>query len=189
MAQTVQDRRARLRRAAAPRARLLRGVRSALDPRPWLHAARIVHYYNYSHVQQLRLATVGQATAIAPNASFRNGERIVIGDGARIGERCAIWAGSSHAHVRIGEDALFGPDVFVTTSNYRLDRGGPVLNADSEERDVVIGAGCWLGTRAIVLPGVTIGEGAIVGAGSVVTKDVPPRAIAVGAPAKVIGSR
>ena len=57
------------------------------------------------------------------------------------------------------------------------------------ERDILIGADCWIGTRAILTAGITIGDGAVIGAGSVVTKDVPAGAIAVGVPARVVRMR
>ncbi len=59
----------------------------------------------------------------------------------------------------------------------------------SEEKQIVVGDDVWLGYGAIILPGVTIGDGAIIGAGTVVTKDVPPYAIVGGNPAKVIRFR
>jgi acetyltransferase-like isoleucine patch superfamily enzyme len=57
------------------------------------------------------------------------------------------------------------------------------------EADVIIGRDVWLGARVIVLAGVTIGDGCVIGAGSVVTRSLPPNSIAVGAPARVVGER
>jgi acetyltransferase-like isoleucine patch superfamily enzyme len=91
--------------------------------------------------------------------------------------------------VIIGPDALFGPEVFLTASNYRFDRPGPVYDQPTEEADVIVGRDVWLGARVMVTAGVTIGEGCIVGAGAIVTRDLPPYSIAVGAPARVVGRR
>jgi acetyltransferase-like isoleucine patch superfamily enzyme len=162
---------------------------SVLDARAWLHIARLVHFYNYSHVAPRRRARIGPGVAIAPDVSFRNGERISIGERSHIGSRCSIWAGDGHGRIDIGEDALFGPEVFITASNYRTAPGVPVMRQPREERDVVIGRDVWLGARVIVLPGVRVGDGAVIGAGSVVTRSVPENAIAVGVPARVVGSR
>jgi acetyltransferase-like isoleucine patch superfamily enzyme len=140
-------------------------------------------------VEPRRRATIGKSVALAPNVSFRNGERIVIGDRAHIGGRCYLWAGDSTGRILIGEDALFGPEVYLTASDYETEPGEVVMRQRKRESDVVIGRGAWLGARVIVVAGVTVGDGAIVGAGSVVTKDVPPQAIAVGVPARVVRMR
>lgn len=171
------------------RRRLLRGARSALDPRPYLHFVRLAHYFNYSHLMPLRRATVGRGTRLAPNVSLTNGERITIGAGANIGSRCHLWAGNNSGRVILGDDVILAPEVFITASNYQLGMDARVIDQRTEEADVVIGPGVWLGARVIVLPGVSIGEDAVVGAGAVVTKSIPPRAIAVGVPARVVGHR
>jgi acetyltransferase-like isoleucine patch superfamily enzyme len=169
--------------------RLANAAGSALDPRIYLHGLKLLHYYNYSHVSQRRQATIGADVRLAPNVSLVNGERIHIGAGAQIGARCHLWAGNTVGRVIIGEDALFGPEVFLTASNYRFDRPGPVHDQPTTEADVVIGRDVWLGARVMVTAGVTVGEGCIVGAGAIVTRDLPPYAIAVGAPARVVGHR
>jgi acetyltransferase-like isoleucine patch superfamily enzyme len=169
--------------------RLVRFIVSVLDPRAYLHFLRLAHYYNYSHVEPRRRAKIGSGVALAPNVSFRNGERIEIGDHAHIGGRCYLWAGDSAGRIVIGEDALFGPEVYLTASDYETAPGEVVYRQPKRERDVVIGRGVWLGARVIVVAGVTIGDGAIVGAGSVVTRDIPPNAIAVGIPARVVRMR
>ena len=174
--------------ARAVLSKLRRLLRSVLDPRPWLHVLRLVHFYNYSHVAPLARATVGAGTSIAPNVALRNGERVVIGAGSHVGAYCSLWAGDT-ASITLGEHALLGPEVFVTASNYEVRAGVPVMDQPHREADVVIGARTWLGARVIVLPGVTIGDECVVGAGSVVTRSLPPGSIAVGSPARVVGQR
>lgn len=151
---------------------------------------RLVHFYNYAHVKQRRKLTLGPGVMMAPNVSMRSGERIEIGARSHIGERCFLWAGRTHGRIVIGEDALFGPGVFVIASNYQYaDRAIPVMSQPRVEADVRIGRDVWLGTGVIVVAGVTIGEGCVVAAGSVVTRDIPPWSVAAGVPAKVIGER
>jgi acetyltransferase-like isoleucine patch superfamily enzyme len=170
--------------------RLMGFLASVLDPRPYVHLFRLVHYYNYSHVRQRRRLTLAAGVRMAPNVSLRNGERISIGAGSHIGERCSLWAGSSHGRIVIGHHSLFGPEVFVTASNYEFgDRSRPVMDQPRVERDVTIGGSTWLGRGAVVLPGVTIGEGAIVAAGAVVSRDVSPWTVVGGVPAREIGRR
>jgi acetyltransferase-like isoleucine patch superfamily enzyme len=178
-----------MRAGGNPARRLANAVSSTLDPRIYLHGLRLLHYYNYSHVSPRRRATIGADVRLAPNVSFVNGERIEIGARAQIGARCHLWAGNSVGRVIVGEDALFGPEVFLTASNYRFDRPGPVYDQPTAESDVVIGRDVWLGARVMVTAGVTVGDGCIVGAGAIVTRDLPPYAIAVGAPARVVGHR
>lgn len=164
-------------------------VRSALDPRTWLHGIRLAHYSSYSHVRQVGRLRRGTGVTFAPNVSFRNAERIEIGAGSHIGEYCVIWAGNSSGRVLLGEKCLLAPGVVITASDYGIVRGIPVMDQQKVERDVVIGADVWLGANAVVTAGVTIGSGAVVGAGAVVTHDLPENCIAGGVPAKVIGQR
>lgn len=167
----------------------LRLLRSLLDPRAWAHLARMVNYWNYSHVQPLRAVRRGEGCGISPDAVFSNPERIVLGSRVEIGSRCHIWAGHASGRIVIGDDCLFGPEVLVTAASYRYNDGHPVTRQKMDEADVVIGRDVWFGTRAIVLPGATIGDGAIIGAGALVRDDIPAMAIAVGQPARVVGQR
>ncbi len=169
--------------------RLLRLVASALDPRAWAHAVKLVNYYNYSHVAPLRKIALGPGAAISPNASFANPERISAGRGLRLGARATLWAGPGRGRIVIGDDVLFGPDVLVTAAGYRFNDGHPVTAQAMDEADVVIGSDVWLAARVVVLPGVTIGDGAVIGAGAVVSRDIPAMAIAAGIPARVVGQR
>jgi len=177
-------------RAGGSRAqRIANAVRSSLDPRVFIHAFKLLHYANYTHVSQRRLIDMGADVRFAPNVSIINGQRISIGDRSHIGARCHLWAGNDLGRITIGADALFGPEVFLTASNYLTAPGEIIMNQDKDERDVVVGAGVWLGARVMVMPGVNVGEGAVVGAGSIVTKDLPAGSISVGSPAKVVGQR
>jgi acetyltransferase-like isoleucine patch superfamily enzyme len=155
-----------------------------------VHLLRLVHYYNYAHVRERRAMTIGPGLRMAPNVSLRFGQRITIGSRVHVGERSALWAGSATGRVTIHDEALLGPNVFVPASNYSLeDRARPVMDQPRVERDVVIGPRSWLGHNVVVLPGVTIGEGAVVAAGAVVSRDVEPWTIVGGVPARVIGHR
>jgi acetyltransferase-like isoleucine patch superfamily enzyme len=169
--------------------RILRAIASLLDLRLYVHFFRLAHYWNYSHVAPRRKMRLGPRVAMAPNVSLRNGERIEIGARAHIGEHCSLWAGDREGRIVIGRDALFGPRVYITASNYLFEPGTPVMRQPRKEADVWIGEDVWLGAGVIVLPGVTIGDGCVVAAGSVVTRDLLPGAVAAGVPAKVIKMR
>lgn len=172
--------------------RLRRGVRllaSALDLRAWLHLFKIVNYYNYSHVTPLRQVRFAGPGNVSPDAVFQNAARIAIGHRVRIGSRCHLWAGPSHGRIILGDDVLFGPDVLLTAASYRHDLGSPVTDQPMAEADIVIGNDVWLATRAIILPGTTIGDGSIIAAGAVVKGDFPPMSIIAGSPARIVSQR
>ena len=162
---------------------------SLIDPRAWIHLLRMVHYYNYSHVQPRRLADIGPGVRMAPNVSMRNGEGIKIGAYSHIGAHCSLWAGNSVGRITLGHHALLGPEVFITAANYGLEPGTLIMDQPMEESDVVIGADVWLGARVVVGAGVEIGEGSVVAAHSFVTRSIPPGSIAGGNPARIIGRR
>jgi acetyltransferase-like isoleucine patch superfamily enzyme len=164
-------------------------LRSLLDVGTYGHALRLLHYYNYSHVRERRVMTVGSGTGMAPNVSLRNGARISIGRDSHIGERCYLWAGDSSGRIAIGNNVSLAPEVFITASDYQFAPGLPFRQQPKRERDVRIGDDVWLGARVVVTAGVTIGDGCIVGAGSVVTRDLPPGSIAVGSPARIVKQR
>jgi acetyltransferase-like isoleucine patch superfamily enzyme len=169
--------------------RRLRFVRSLLDPRSYLHLFKLIHFFHYTHVGEVRKLTCGKGVRFAPNVSFANAERIQIGDRTRIGARCHLWAGDTSGAIRIGSDTNFGPLCFLTASNYGFEPGMPIMDQPKQDADIEIGDDVWLGTGVIVLAGVSIGSGSIIAAGSVVTKNVPPGVIAGGIPARVLRER
>jgi len=170
-------------------ARLRRAVVSFLDPWTWLHLVRLVNHASYDHARPRRRIRRGDDVRISPTASFRNGERISLGSRCHVGDRCSLWAGDTSGRILVGEDALLGPGVFVTASNYVVPRGQPVIGQPHDEHDVRIGARTWLGANVVVLPGVDIGDGCVVGAGSVVSRSLPAEVVAVGVPARVVRER
>lgn len=169
--------------------RVLRGVFAVLDPRAWAHLARIVNYWNYAHVIPRRALRPGPGCRISPTATFSNPERIALGARVSIGAGCTLWAGPGTGRIEVADDVLFGPDVFVTAAGYRFNDGAPVTEQAMDEADVTIGRDVWLGARVVVLPGARIGDGAVIGAGALVRGEIPARAIAVGVPARVVGTR
>jgi len=169
--------------------RVRRLFASMLNPQVLIHPFRMLHYYGYSHALQRPKLTLGRDVRLAPNASFRNGERIELGDQVQVGEYTALWAGRSQAWIRVGARTTFGPGCFVTAADYGLAAGVAITDQDMIERAVIIGPDCWIGTKTVITAGVTLGAGCVIGAGSVVTRDIPAGAIAAGVPAKVIRMR
>jgi maltose O-acetyltransferase len=110
------------------------------------------------------------------------------GSGISIGDRTFVNVGLvalDVAPISIGADVMIGPNVQLLTPTHPVD---PDLRRAKWEaaRPIVIGDNVWLGGGVVVCPGVTIGADTVVGAGSVVTRDLPPRVVAVGNPARVV---
>ena len=150
----------------------------------------------------------GNSVRIAPQAMFRHLERVSIGDGVFIGEG-AMVQGHFHGDCRLADRVWIGPQVFLdaraltlresaaigpgvkilTSAHTGMPAELPVNATDQLTRAVSVGPGADIGIGAMVLPGCRIGRGVIVGAGAVVTKDIPDLAVAVGVPARVIRFR
>jgi len=132
--------------------------------------------------------TIGARADLRGSAVVREpGVGVSIGAGSSIGIGCVVWG---QGGVRIGADTLLGPGVVVVSENHGTEISNlPIAKQPGVRAEVVIGDGCWLGANASVLAGVQVGDGAVVAAGAVVTKDVPANAIAGGVPAKIIGWR
>lgn len=130
-------------------------------------------------------ANVSLSAGMVPGQELLNDHVVVIGD------RCLIGRGShivGHFGIEIGDDVYTGPNVYITDQNHgTTDLTVPIGRQwPAPERPVRIGAGSWLGTGVVVLPGVTIGRHVAVGAGAVVTGDLPDFSMAVGSPARVV---
>lgn len=110
-----------------------------------------------------------------------------IGDGTWIGQQCFLHSAGG---ITIGMNVGIGPGVKILTSKHRLDQADrPILHSEMEFAPVVIEDDGDIGAGALILPGVRIGRGAQVGAGAVVTSDVPDHAVVVGVPARPVRSR
>lgn len=129
------------------------------------------------------LSRLGEGSGVQLDCRFLNLRKVELGDRNVINFGCLL--DGRKFRIVTGSDVSIGPEATILTLGHDpqspdfADRGG----------DVIIGDRVWIGYRALILPGVAIGEGAVVGAGAVVTKDVEPFAIVAGNPAKVIGMR
>lgn len=133
---------------------------------------------------KLVLKKCGKNVNIEKGAVFSS--KVELGDNSGIGINASI-TGSVH----IGDNVMMGPCCTFYSYNHAFDRLDiPMCRQGfSEEKTIVIGNDVWIGGHVIFLPGVHVGNGAIVGAGAIVTKDVPEYAIVGGNPAKVIKYR
>ncbi|QQS43725.1 acyltransferase [Candidatus Roizmanbacteria bacterium] len=125
---------------------------------------------------------IGSNTVINMGARFYDPDNIEIGDDCVIGERITL---DGRDKLKIGSHVDIASEVMIYNSEH--DVHDPTFAAVSAP--VTVGDYVFIGPRAIILPGVTVGNGAVIAAGAVVTKDVPENAIVGGVPAKVIGQR
>jgi acetyltransferase-like isoleucine patch superfamily enzyme len=132
---------------------------------------------------RLYLDQFAAGSAVQMGCRFLNGRKVSFGPRNVINHDC-LFDGRRY-RIQTGCDVSIGPAAVILTLGHDPQcpdfslRGG----------DVVIGDRAWIGYRALILPGIAIGEGAVVGAGAVVTKDVPAFAIVAGNPARIIGQR
>lgn len=130
---------------------------------------------------------VGQDCFYLDDITWLNGANIELGDRVKFNSGC--WVNGFGGLV-LEDDANVGPRTLIHTANHiTSSRDLPMAHQGWDSKPVRIGRDAWIGMGCIILPGVSIGEGAIVGAGSLVTKDVPPFGVAVGSPARVIKYR
>jgi maltose O-acetyltransferase len=132
------------------------------------------------------LLRMGDDVKIHGGISLGSASKLEIGDRSSINIGC--WVSNDTV---IGSDVMLGPDVSIISSSHVFSDTSLSMREQGESvrRPVIIGDDVWIGTRAIILPGVKVGSHSIIGAGSVVTKDVPEWSIVGGNPAKIIRSR
>jgi maltose O-acetyltransferase len=132
---------------------------------------------------RLLLAKFGMHTNVQMRCRFLNGRRVSLGEQNVINFGCLL--DGRKFNITTGKNVSIGPEATILT----LGHDPQSVDFESKGGDVVIGDRVWIGYRAIIMPSVTLGEGAVVAAGAVVTKDVKPFTIVGGVPAKKIGDR
>ncbi len=138
-------------------------------------------------------AKSGKNVVIAKGGSFTY-KNIHIGNNVYIGGNAMLMC--TRAKIFLGNNIMFGPHVFIITGGHRMDIVGRYMTSvtDNEkrpedDRDVVIQDDVWVGANSIILRGVTVGEGSVIAAGSIVTKDVMSYSVVGGSPAKFLKMR
>lgn len=132
-------------------------------------------------------AKVGRRCTFYPGVWIMTGRNLTLGDDVDLALEVLV---TTPGGVYIGDRALIGYRTQIISGNHRVpERNEQIFTAGHVHRPVRIENDVWVGANCVILPGVTIGEGAVIGAGSIVTKSIPPFAIAVGNPARVIRTR
>ncbi|WP_193106453.1 DapH/DapD/GlmU-related protein [Brachybacterium sp. FME24] len=133
------------------------------------------------------LARCGARLTVCHGATLRYPERIHVGDDVYINRRAIVTARET---VKIGDNVLIGPNVVIDSGDHIFaDTDRPIWRQGFRNSPVEIGQNVWLGANVTVLKGVSIGRGSVIGAGAVVTRDIPEYSVAHGVPAVVVRSR
>jgi acetyltransferase-like isoleucine patch superfamily enzyme len=171
----------------------------ARERRVWLrHVARVegtiawgVHLAVHpdSTLTLGRGASLGHGTVVAVKPGAHGPGALHVGKGTYVGESNNLR--SEGAEIRIGEQCLISQFVSLIASGHGYERRDLriVEQPVPAKLGVTIGDDVWIGCNAVVLPGVSIGAGAVVAAGAIVTRDVAPYCIVAGSPARVVGER
>lgn len=138
-----------------------------------------------ARVMRTLMKEMGDNVFISHDVTFTNSFE------TSIGPRTGIGIHSKIGTVQIGSDCMISEQCLIYSHNHKFDRKDIPIGEQGYQEDepVVIGDDVWVGGRVTILPGVHIGNGAIIGAGSVVTKDVAPHTIVAGNPARFIRAR
>ena len=128
----------------------------------------------------------GKNVRVNSKCYFGDGSRLIAGDRTLLGLNARLGG-----KIRLGNDVIMGPDVVMMAISHAYDKLDIPINQQgaTEEKEIIIGDDVWIGTRAIIMPGVSIGSHSIIGANAVVTKSFEPYSIIGGVPAKFIKSR
>ncbi len=141
-------------------------------------------YHEPERVRELLAQLIGkpvhESVTVFPPFYADFGKNITLGERIFINSGCKF---QDQGGVVIGDHCLIGHNTVLATLNHDLDPG---KRADMHPASITIGRNVWIGANVTVLPGVTIGDDAVVAAASVVTKDVPARSVVVGSPARVV---
>lgn len=129
------------------------------------------------------LADIGDGSFIEAPFKCDFGHHITIGKNTFVNYNCVF---NDYGRISIGDNVLIGFNVLLITSIHPTNPIQRLEKRNDAIKYVIIGNNVWIGAAAIILPGVTIGDNSVIGAGSVVTKDIPPGCLAVGNPCKII---
>ena len=155
---------------------------------------RVFYRVTYSQIIKRGFARCGKQVSVPEYCNFAGIKNIYVGNDVSFGEHTQIM--TTRAKVILGNHIMFGPGVTIVTGNHITDIPGRYMTTftdkdkrPEDDQDVIFEGDNWIGARATILKGVSIGYGAVVAAGAVVTNDVPPFAYVGGVPAKVIKHR
>jgi maltose O-acetyltransferase len=125
---------------------------------------------------------IGKGSTIFLNCKFDITKGLIIGSNSVINNNCRL---DSRGKLTIGDNVSISNDVIILTADHDLNSS----SFEGRNKEVIIENYVWIGTRAMILPGVLIGKGAVIAAGTIVTKNIEPYNVVAGIPAKMINIR
>lgn len=160
---------------------------------------QLLHVFHRWFYKQRRKIFRSMIESCGEHVSVPNEFRL-FGNKLRVGNRVVLGEGflfmCLNAPIILGDNTTLGPQVTMITGDHRIDVVGKYMNEVGEadklpenDRPIVIEGDAWIGANTTILKGVTVGEGAVIAAGALVNKDVPPYAVVGGVPAKVLRYR
>ena len=159
-------------------------VQDRIKAKKLLHKINVSEYWVNKNTRKLiteLLPNSPNVVHIEPPFHCDYGYNIECGENVFFNVNCVVL---DSMKIKIGSNVLFGPGVHIYTATHPLDKMERRISESA--KPVTIGDECWIGGQVVICPGVNIGSGSTIGAGSVVTKDIPENCLAVGNPAKVI---
>ena len=156
-----------------------------------IHKQANIQYDDIENIKIGKSTSIGAFSTIIvrDELEHKGGSSLVIGERCYIGEGNNIRAGGGK--IEIGSDCLISQNITIVASNHQFKKGTKI-NKQAWSRDsnyVIIGSDVWIGASVVILPGVRIEDGAVIAAGSIVTKSVPKNAIVAGNPSRVVKYR
>lgn len=178
----------------------------------WLpgNIGEVLRYYFYKN----RFQYLGEKVSIPTGCVFRGEQNIIINNNVGFGLYSQLYAGINRSVelieigentklnsnvminadiggiIQIGKNVLIGPNVVIRASNHNFEKRDELIRLQGHTSGrIIIGDDVWIGANVVILPNISIGTGAVIGAGSVVTKDIADYSLAIGIPAKIIRSR
>jgi acetyltransferase-like isoleucine patch superfamily enzyme len=161
-------------------------IRVLLSPVFWIQSIKSFRFFIHNNVLAIpKLAGVGPGTTISPSASLAFPENITLGSDCLINHNNRLYAGPD-SKIVLSDGVMLGPDVFLTADHFSRSMTDCATAHSGSAADIVLAKNVRVGAHSVILPGVHVGENSTIGAGSVVTRDIPANVIAAGNPAVVI---
>jgi acetyltransferase-like isoleucine patch superfamily enzyme len=140
-------------------------------------------------ISGIKNITIGPFFRVCPDVKLFSVENGLIKIGANFFANYNCFIHSKKSIIQIGDNCLLGPDVLIINSNHAINKDQLIREQTDICSPIIIGNDVWIGAKSVILPGITIGNGAVIAAGSIVTKDVESYTVVGGIPAKKIKDR